>query len=232
MLFDLRGRGRRRTVQAIYLTLAILMGGGLVLFGIGGSVSGGLLDGIGLTSGGGGQTGNPLEKREQTLERRVRANPRAAAAWAELARTRFQLAGQGQNYNQQTGAFTTAGKRELRGAEQAWDRYLALEPAKPDPNVAILLLRVFGPDGLNKPEKGVRAAEIVSDAQPSSQSFFQLAVFAYAAGQTRKGDLAATKAVELTPPDQRPSVKSTVDQVKEQGGFQGPQPGVPGPGSN
>ena len=34
MLFDLRGRGRRRTVQVIYLSLAILMGGGLVLFGI------------------------------------------------------------------------------------------------------------------------------------------------------------------------------------------------------
>ena len=43
MLFDLRGR-RRRAVQGTYLMLALLMGGGLVLFGIGGSVSGGLLD--------------------------------------------------------------------------------------------------------------------------------------------------------------------------------------------
>ena len=46
MLFDLRGRGRRRTVQVIYLSLAILMGGGLVLFGIGGATSGGLVDAI------------------------------------------------------------------------------------------------------------------------------------------------------------------------------------------
>ena len=46
MLFDLRGRGRRRTVQVIYLSLAILMGGGLVLFGIGGATSGGLIDAI------------------------------------------------------------------------------------------------------------------------------------------------------------------------------------------
>jgi hypothetical protein len=231
MLFDLRGRGRRRTVQAIYLTLAVLMGGGLVLFGIGGSVSGGLLDAIGLTGGGGGQSGNPLEKREQSLAKRVRANPRDAAGWAELARTRFQLAGQGENYNQQTGAFTAAGKRQLVGAEQAWDSYLALKPAKPDPGVAILLLRVYGPDGLNKPDKGVRAAEIVSEAQPSSQSFFQLAVFAYAAGQSRKGDLAARKAVELAPPDQRPSVKSTVDQVKQQGGFHTQRPPAPAPPS-
>ena len=31
MLFDLRGR-RRRVVQVVYLTLALLLGGGLVLF--------------------------------------------------------------------------------------------------------------------------------------------------------------------------------------------------------
>ena len=44
MLFDLRGRGRRRFVQGIYLGLAILMGGGLILFGVGAGTNGGLLD--------------------------------------------------------------------------------------------------------------------------------------------------------------------------------------------
>ena len=54
MLFDLRGSGRRRVVKIVYVTLAILMGGGLVLFGIGGSgaLSGGLLDAITESSGG------------------------------------------------------------------------------------------------------------------------------------------------------------------------------------
>ena len=47
MLFDLRSRGRRRTVQAVYLFLAILIGGGLVLFGVGaGNGLGGLLNGL------------------------------------------------------------------------------------------------------------------------------------------------------------------------------------------
>jgi len=46
MLFDLRGAGRRRTVKVVYITLAFLMGGGLVLFVIGGDVSGGLVDAI------------------------------------------------------------------------------------------------------------------------------------------------------------------------------------------
>src|SRR4051794_3039567 len=50
MLFDLRGR-RRRLIQAIYLMLAVLIGGGLVLFGIGGNVGGGLVDAISGNSG-------------------------------------------------------------------------------------------------------------------------------------------------------------------------------------
>ena len=45
MLFDLRSRGRRRTVQVIYLGLAMLMLFGLVLFGVGaGNGFGGLLN--------------------------------------------------------------------------------------------------------------------------------------------------------------------------------------------
>jgi hypothetical protein len=54
MLFDLRGRGRRRTIKIVYITLALLMGGGLVLFGIGGggAMQGGLVDAITGTSGG------------------------------------------------------------------------------------------------------------------------------------------------------------------------------------
>jgi hypothetical protein len=52
MLFDLRGSGRRTTVKVVYVTLAILMGGGLVFFGIGGDVNGGLFDAISGSSSG------------------------------------------------------------------------------------------------------------------------------------------------------------------------------------
>src|SRR5918911_1260378 len=83
MLFDLRGRGRRRTVQVIYLGLAILMGGGLVLFGIGGATSGGLLDAI-QGSSGSTNTGDVFQKRVDRLEKRTKGKAelrRAAAAW-------------------------------------------------------------------------------------------------------------------------------------------------------
>ena len=64
MLFDLKGK-RRRAVQGTYLMLAVLMGAGLVLFGIGSSTNGGLGD---LFSGGGGSNkGNSVVQNLQVL---------------------------------------------------------------------------------------------------------------------------------------------------------------------
>jgi len=41
-------------------------------------------------------------------------------------------------------------------------------------------------------------------------------VLAYQAGQTRKGDLAGRKALDLTDKDLRPSLKSQLDAAKAQ----------------
>jgi hypothetical protein len=222
MLFDLRGRGRRRTVQVIYLTLAVLMGGGLVFFGIGGSVSGGLFDAVGLTNSSGtnsGSASDQLKNAEKAAARRAALTPQNPAAWAALADARFKLAGQGDNYDQNTGTFRDKGKAQLQKASDAWTRYLALKPEKPDSNVARLMLRAYSPDGLRDAANGVTTAEIVAAADPNVNNYGQLAIFAYAARQTRKGDLAAAKAIDLTPADQRRQTKSQLDAAKKQGGF-------------
>jgi hypothetical protein len=220
MLFDLRGSGRKRVVKVIYMTLAVLMGSGLVLFGIGGATSGGLLDVFTGGGGGGGGGGNDiLAKQEKTAQQRVNANPTDATAWATLARLHFQQAGQGDNYDQSRGVFKSGGRRELTRADAAWVRYLKLERKQPDPNLAALMVQAYAPTALNQPKAGVEAAEIVADARPSAQAFYQLAVFAYSAGQTRKGDLAAGKALEKTPAADRPSVKSQLEAIKKEGGL-------------
>ena len=90
MLFDLRGR-RRRAVQATYLTLAILMGGGLVLFGIGGDVSGGLFDAFSDRSESGG-VAPIVEKRVEANEKRLAAAPENVALLKELVRDQYSLA--------------------------------------------------------------------------------------------------------------------------------------------
>ncbi len=226
MLFDLRGQGRRRTVQVIYLGFAVLMGGGLVLFGIGGSVSGGLVDAI---QGNQGTATNTFSKRVSTLEKRVRTQPRDAHAWAELARARFQETSTGENYDQTTSSFTAKGKVKLRGVEQAWDRYLALDPKRPDDQVANLMVQAFAPSGLNELDKAVGALEIVVAARPKSYALYaQLAALAYAAGQTRKGDLSSAKAVELAPATQKSTLKQQLQSAKTQEAQQSAQQAQPG----
>ena len=219
MLFDLRGRGRRRTVQVIYLSLAILMGGGLILFGIGGNVSGGLFDALGGGSGNSSSSSGTaaLERSVRRAETATRRDPQDAAAWAALAKARFQLAGTGDGFDQTTSAFTAKGKARLKGVEQAWDRYVALDPSKPDDTVASLMVQAFASTGLNKPAKAVQAMEMVIDARGDNSNLYtQLAVLAYEAGQTRKGDLAADKAVSLAAPADRKVLRKNLDQAKAQ----------------
>ena len=217
MLFDLRGRGRRRTIQVIYATLALLMGGGLVFFGIGGNTSGGLFDAF--QSNSGVSADETLTKRLDQLEERTAANPRDAAAWAELTRVRVQTASSGENYDQATQTFTDKGKAELRRAAAAWQRYLALDPPKPDANVANQMVRAYGPDGLANYPEAVRAMELVIDArgeQATPALYAQLAILAHGAKQERKSTLAQSKAIELAPKADRDQVKSQIELAKNQ----------------
>jgi hypothetical protein len=216
MLFDLRGAGRRRTVKVVYITLAFLMGGGLVLFGIGGDVSGGLVDAITERGGGGDNGADRFRTQETAALKRTTANPQDAPAWAALARARFQLAGSGANFDPAKGTFTKTGTAELTAAGEAWERYLALEPKKPDDRVASLMVQAFG--ALNEPAKAAQAQEVITEARPTASTFTQLAIFAYQAGQTRKGDLAKDKALELTEPDMREALKGQLEQAKQSAG--------------
>jgi hypothetical protein len=215
MLFDLRGSGRRRTVKIVYITLAFLMGGGLVLFGIGGGggINGGLVDAITGSSGGGDTSADRFTKQEKAALARTQANPQDAPAWAALARARFQLAGAGANFDAEKQTFTKKGVAKLQSAGDAWERYLSLNPKKPDDRVAGLMVQAFG--ALNKPDKAAEAQEVITDARPTAATYTQLAIFAYQAGQTRKGDLAKNKALELTDPDMREALKGQLDSAKQ-----------------
>ena len=224
MLFDLRGSGRRRTVKIVYITLAFLMGGGLVLFGIGGGggISGGLVDAITERSGGGDDGTDRFRKQETEALARTKADAQDAPAWAALARARFQLAGAGENFDPDKATFTKAGRAKLESAGQAWERYLALEPKKPDDRVASLMVQAYG--ALNQPAKAATAQEVITDARPTASTYTQLAIFAYQAGQTRKGDLAKNKALELTDPDMREALKGQLETAKQSAGAAAAQP--------
>jgi hypothetical protein len=214
MLFDLQSRNRRNVVRVIYLGLALLMGGGLILFGIGtGTGGGGLLD---IFTGGGSSTSAQVSSAEKRANREVRLHPRDPQAWADLTRARYQTAGLGENYDQATNAFTSSGRDKLREAGTAWNRYLTLEPDHPDAALARLMAIAYSEVGIADPAEAASAMEIVTEDSPSASSFATLAQYAYAANELRKGDLAAGKAVELAPEAQKRLLRGQLHGLRAQ----------------
>jgi hypothetical protein len=218
MLFDLQSRGRKNLVKVIYVGLALLMGGGLVLFGIGtGTGGGGLLD---IFTDQGQSTSVRVSDAEKRANRAIRLRPQDPQAWADLAKARYQTAGLGDNYdreaNQGVGAFTADGRAKLRTAAAAWERYLALEQDDPDPDLARLMANVYDPTGLDEPAQAASAFEIVTEQEPSAAAYSALAQYAYLADQQRKGDLAAARAVQLAPDAQRKLVRTRLAAFKQQ----------------
>src|SRR5438270_13782740 len=116
MIFDLQGK-RRRVVQATYLILAILLGGGLIFFGVGsGSGQGGLFDAItGKNSNSSSSANSAVTNRIKRDNKALTVNPKNQAALSDLVRSYYQLATDDADAN--TGAFGDQGKAQLRKAE-------------------------------------------------------------------------------------------------------------------
>jgi len=134
MLFDLRGRGRRRTVQTLYVGLALLMGVGLVGF-----------------------WHRRRRRRRRDLERQRRrrrlrprelrqpdqevpeAHPKAAEQRervGNLTKNLLHESGGSETYVTSAGTVTSKGKELFQQASQAWARYIALTRPNPTPTRA------------------------------------------------------------------------------------------------
>ena len=221
MLFDLQGK-RRRVVQATYHTLAVLMGGGLVFFGIGGDVSGGLLSGGGILGGDDGSSGDDVTKEQiEKNEKALQRNPRAEGPLKELARDHFQLAVRAAEQGGGDGLPEEA-TQELRTAAAFWQRYLKVSD-KPDPSLAGLALQIYGPGALEQPKEAQEAAAIRARAENTPQAYIQLVEYATRAGDTRTADLAGLKAVDLADKDDREDARAEVKNAKKRG--KAPPPG-------
>ena len=212
MLFDLRGRGRRRTIQVIYLGLAVLMGGGLVLFGVGtGGGGGGLLNAFN-PSGGSSAAKAYVSQQTKTAEKQTKLDPSSAQAWASLTQARYDDASQG--FDQTTESYTAAGKADLAAAGRAWQRYLTLDK-KPDPTLARLMGEAY--ENIADYTQETQAWQIVAAASPKVATYWEyVAVAAYQAKDTDLGNLAAAKAISLTPKATRATLKQQLAQAKAQ----------------
>ena len=211
MLFDLRGRGRRRTIRIIYAGLALVMGVGLIGFGVGGGFGGGGL--LNAAENNGGSSKASFSSEVAKYRKLTRAQPANPQAWEGLTKAQLHEAG-GSAYVTENG-LTSKGRELFSEAAQSWNSYMALNPPKPNAELAQLMVRVFGAEGLNEPAKVVQVLQIVVASRPTSAALFAaLAQYAYLAHNVRVGDLAAAKALSLAPVAQRARIKLELTQGK------------------
>jgi hypothetical protein len=210
MLFDLRGR-RRRAVQVTYLTLAVLMGGGLVLFGIGGNVSGGLFDAF--KDSGSSPGDQQAEKRVERTKKALVRSPQNPVLLKALVRDEYQLAVS--QLPQNAISFPKDARDELRAADTYWQRYLKVEKGNPDPALATVALRLYDPGALNQPKDAQAAATVVAEDQKNSAGYLRVVQYATLSGDTRTADLAAQKAIDLAPASAKKTVRQQIKQAKQ-----------------
>lgn len=212
MLFDLRSRGRRTTVKIIYGSLALLMVVGLVGLGVGTGNSGGILDaGQNGGSGGGSVVSNTALTRALKA---VKKNP-SAANWMSLMQARYSDAGDGSNYDSTTDTYTKGGKKQLQYAIDAWNQYLKVATSKEQSGATGVQNAFFAADVYqalqqyaNEANTWDMAVQASGGGSAAYKPYLCLAYSAYAAKQTAKGNLAAAKALALTPKLSRPEEKA------------------------
>jgi hypothetical protein len=211
MLFDLRSRGRRRGVQVIYVGLAFVMVGGLLLVGVGTGTGGGILNAF-TNDGSGGNQGQVVSAQLTAALKAEKKDPSSAANAAALVSAYYTVAGEGANYDSATASYTSGGKAALKQATEWWTKYSNMTSS---PNSITAQLAANANLQLGDYAAAASAWEIYTEAEPSVLKGFEcLAVSAYAANQTRKGDLAATKAEAMAPSIDRLQIKQLMTEAK------------------
>jgi len=210
MLFDLRSRGRRRTIQVVYGFLAVLIGGGLVFFGVGGGAgSTGLLSQL-ANQGTGSSTGIKIDETAVAkADRAVKRDPTSIAAWDGYARAVFTLA----DTNYVTSGFTPAGAKELAVLDHAWYQYLSLNPAKPDATLAADVAFAFGASGIQEFAVAESGQEVVAENDNSADEYYTLAAYAYFAHEPDRAELAEARALALAPKSERKTITTDLAKV-------------------
>lgn len=213
MLFDLRSRGRRRTVRVIYVGLALLMLSGLVLFGVGTGVGGGLLTALTNNTGSGGGN-SALNSQVKADVKATERDPSSTAAWKNLINARWSDAASGSNYDSSTDTYTASGKKELSLLGQDFAKYSALVKT-PALEVSTLSAEAYGYLGEFKNE-GDSWQDVIAVSPNQASAYTCLSASAYAGGQTATAGLAAAKAVSLAPKLQRTDLKKEFADMKKE----------------
>lgn len=208
MLFDLQGP-RKTVVKWIYLGLALLLGGGLVLFGIGSDVNGGLADILGNKSSA-SQAKDNVKKYSKQLE----TNPKDKRALQDLIGARYSLAADESNFNQEKNTFSEEGTEQLKLLVKDWERYIKLAGDKP--NIAAANFAVSAYLGLNDAKGATAVQQILTKHQPTASNYLALMLYASYAGDTLVASGAEQRALQVATPEEKKEVRAQIKEIKEQ----------------
>ncbi len=104
-----------------------------------------------------------ISSAEKTAIKQTQKNPSDPAAWAALETARYQNASSS-GFSTATNTYTTAGKKELAKATDAWQKYLALTKS-PANNLAIFAANSYG--ALGQYSQSASAWEFATQADPA-----------------------------------------------------------------
>ncbi len=136
------------------------------------------------------------------------------SAWEKLTLAQLHEAG-GEAYVDEH-QLTSKGKELFAQTAQSWNSYVALNPPKPNSELAQEMVRVFGEEGLNEPAEAVQVLQIVVAARPDKRGAvrgaravrLQGAEHARRRPRLRKGD-------RLAPAAQRAQLKTELAAIKK-----------------
>ncbi len=226
MLFDLQSPRRRRVVQVVFGSLAALFAISFVGFGIGSSGTGGIFDALGLTNSS-GPAATSFDDQISDAENKIEQNPRDQQALLELVTLELQAGNSQLDIDQTTGqpSVTSDAEDHFNAAADAWDRYLKLDPAKPDSGAALQMSGAFfllaqsattATEAQLQVANAAQAQRVAAEQNPSTGNLNQLALYLYFAGRFAEGDRAAAEAVAKAPAPQRNGLRTQLEQLKKQ----------------
>jgi hypothetical protein len=218
MLFDLRGK-RRHLVQVSFAMLALLFLIGFLGFGIGvGGGPGGIFDALGISnSSNSGSASGVYQDHINKANEKLAKNPKDTQALLTVANNEYLLAKSGVTQDPNTGqiSVTNDANTNLGHAADAWSKYLKVNKGKPDLNTAFNMVNVYVI--LNDGAGAVKTQEVIAKAQPSPQSYGQLAFFQYLTGDISGGDQSRDKALSLASKSQKKQLDTQLSQARKQG---------------
>jgi tetratricopeptide (TPR) repeat protein len=197
VLFDLSDPRRKNVIRVVYAFLAVIFAVGFIGFGIGGELgSGGLFDGL-FGSGASGSTSEQFEDQIEEVEKRLEANPNDAEALAELASLRYQSGRVQLGVDEETNQvqLTDEARSEFNKAFDAWQEYLATDPAEPDAATAASMRDAYQLVGDWR--NAAEAQAILAQDNPSFVEYANLAYYWYNALDLKAGDRAVERARKL-----------------------------------